>query len=79
MSDNLITFLKNKIIYLQEIIQKTFYSIQTNHLNGIFSSNDTNVSTSILYKLYKNIDEISVNIQQDNIDKNEIIMIHSVL
>ena len=73
MSDNLITFLKNKIIYLQEIIQKTFYSIQTNHLNGIFSSNDTNVSTSILYKLYKNIDEISVNIQQDNIDKNEII------
>lgn len=73
MSDNLITFLKKKIIYLQEIIQKTFYSIQTNHLNGIFSSNDTNVSTSILYKLYKSIDEISVNIDQDNIDKNAII------
>lgn len=73
MSDTLITFLKNKITYLQEIIQKTFYSIQTNHSNGIFSSNDTNVSTSILYKLYKNINEISVNIDQDNMDKNEII------
>ena len=73
MTDTLITFLKNKIIYLQEIIQKTFYSIQTNHLNGIFSSNDTNVSTSILYKLYKNINEISTNINNDNIDKNAII------
>ena len=73
MSDNLITFLKKKISYLQEIIQKTFYSIQSNHLNGIFSSNDTNVSTSILYKLYKNIDEINANINQDNIDKNAII------
>lgn len=73
MSDNLITFLKKKISYLQEIIQKTFYSIQSNHLNGIFSSNDTNVSTSILYKLYKNIDEINANIDQDNIDKNAII------
>ena len=60
MSDTLITFLKNKITYLQEIIQKTFYSIQTNHSNGIFSSNDTNVSTSILYKLYKNINEILI-------------------
>jgi ATP-dependent Lon protease len=53
-------FIKNKTIYLKEVIRNTVYSMQCNKKNQLFSNSDLNNCIFTLTELYKNIDEIHI-------------------
>ena len=51
-------FVKNKIIYIYQIIQNTIISIRQNKNNNLFSENDISLSISILVDLFEKIVEL---------------------
>lgn len=65
-------FIKNKTIYLKEVIRNTVYSIQCNKKNQLFSNSDLNNCVLTLTELYKNIND--VNITTENLENKEILL-----
>ena len=55
---NLKEFIKDKNLYIQEIIRKTIISIKRNKIYEIFSNNDITLSINILNELYEKTNEI---------------------
>jgi len=66
------TFIFDKIIYLQDIIQNTILSIKKNKQIDIFSNNDANLSITILIELYEKTNDIRKQLEL-NKEINELI------
>ena len=62
-------FIKEKNIYIQEIIRRTIISIKKNKSHEIFSNSDVTLSINILNELYEKTKEINLNEQNDDTDK----------
>ena len=65
-------FIKNKTIYLKEVIRNTVYSIQCNKKNQLFSNSDLNNCILTLTELYRNIND--VNITTENLENKELLL-----
>jgi len=70
---NIIEFIVEKNVYIQEIIRKTIISIKKNKLYEIFSNNDISLSISVLTELYEKTREIDIKIN-DNPNETEKII-----
>ena len=70
---NLKEFIKDKNLYIQEIIRKTIISIKRNKIYEIFSNNDITLSLNILNELYEKTNEISEKTQEEPIETEKII------
>ena len=69
---NVLIFLKNKLNYIRDIIQKTILSIKTNKMHEIFSENDAKLSITILTELYEKNEEINTTLLREDIEVEEI-------
>ncbi len=67
-NSNVQEFIRDKNIYIQEIIENTIVSIQQHKKNNLFSENDVNLSVSILLELYEKIN--SINIINNNLNED---------
>ena len=67
-NSNVQEFIRDKNIYIQEIIENTIVSIQQHKKNNLFSENDVNLSVSILLELYEKIN--SINIINNNLSED---------
>lgn len=67
-NSNIQEFIREKNIYIQEIIENTIVSIQQHKKNNLFSENDVNLSVSILLELYEKIN--SINIINNNLSED---------
>jgi len=57
---NLADFVKDKTIYIQEIIRETIISILQKKKNDIFSNNDVSLSITVLNELYEKTNTIKI-------------------
>ena len=72
---NIIEFIIEKKIYIQEIIRKTIISIKKNKLYEIFSNNDISLSINVLTELYEKTREIDIKLAEKTIETEKIIEI----
>jgi hypothetical protein len=70
---NIIEFIVEKNVYIQEIIRKTIISIKKNKLYEIFSNNDISLSINVLTELYEKTREIDVKITEKTNETEKII------
>ena len=70
---NVVEFIIEKNVYLQEIIRKTIISIKKNKLYEIFSNNDITLSINVLTELYEKTKEIDIKITQTTVETDKII------
>jgi len=70
---NIIEFVIEKNIYIQEIIRKTIISIKKNKLYEIFSNNDISLSINVLTELYEKTREIDIKITEKTVETEKII------
>ena len=66
----MVSFLFNKLKYIQTILKNTIISIKRNQQNRIFSDNDKNLSISILIELYQKTDEIEIELSSTTNKEN---------
>ena len=69
------TFIKEKNVYIQEIIRNTIISIKKNKNHEIFSNNDVTLSINVLNELYDKTREIEQQIDETTIETNKLIEI----
>ena len=69
--NDIVLFVNEKVVYIQEIIRNTISSIKMNKERDIFSNNDSNLSISVLIELYEKTNEITKQLKNNtkNIDK----------
>ena len=72
---NIVEFIVEKKIYIQEIIRKTIISIKKNKLYEIFSNNDISLSINVLTELYEKTREIDIKLAEKTIETEKIIEI----
>ena len=70
---NIIEFITEKTVYIQEIIRKTMISIKRHKLYEIFSNNDITLSINVLNDLYEKTNEITNKLKQTPIESDKII------
>ena len=70
---NVVEFIIEKNVYIQEIIRKTIISIKKNKLYEIFSNNDITLSINVLTELYEKTKEIDIKITQTTVEIDKII------
>ena len=70
---NIIEFIVEKNVYIQEIIRKTIISIKKNKLYEIFSNNDISLSINVLIELYEKTREIDIKINENPNETEKII------
>jgi uncharacterized protein YacL (UPF0231 family) len=70
---NIIEFITEKTVYIQEIIRKTMISIKRHKLYEIFSNNDITLSINVLNDLYEKSNEITNKLNQTPIESDKII------
>lgn len=70
---NIIEFIVEKNVYIQEIIRKTIISIKKNKLYEIFSNNDISLSINVLTELYEKTREIDIKITEKTNETEKII------
>ena len=72
-SENFNLFINNKVIYLQEIIKKTYLSANKYKVLDILSVNEVNLCTGNLELLFDKLNKILISISEDNIVKETIL------
>ena len=70
---NVMEFIIEKNVYIQEIIRKTIISIKRNKLYEIFSNNDIALSINVLSELYEKTKEIDTKIADNSVETEKII------
>jgi hypothetical protein len=70
---NIIEFIVEKNVYIQEIIRKTIISIKKNKMYEIFSNNDISLSINVLIELYEKTREIDIKINENPNETEKII------
>ncbi len=65
-------FIKNKIIYIYQIIQNTIISIRQNKNNNLFSENDISLSISILVDLFEKVVQVDQELK-NKYEENQLI------
>ena len=70
---NIIEFITEKTVYIQEIIRKTMISIKRHKTFEIFSNNDITLSINVLNDLYEKTNEIMNKLKQSPLESDKMI------